>query len=500
MTTALDPDLVRCTLADQGWRLNHLYAITDKDGRCIPFEMNWAQQAFFESIHTNNLILKARQLGFSTFINLLQLDTALFVPNMACGVIAHTDEAAMELFRRNIKFPYDHLPDAIKAINPPVSDSAHQFRFKNGSSIRVATSMRSGTIQILHISEFGKICAQFPHRAREIVTGSLETVGKGNLVVIESTAEGNEGYFYDYAQTAKSISDSGKSAGLSDFRFFFFPWWKEPSYRLNAPQLIPPALTAQFERIEADCGCVLDQEQRNWYAAKRAKLGDDCFREYPSTPDEAFFLSMEGSYYLQQIAAARQSGRIGVYPPDPRAPINTSWDIGIHDYTAIWLHQQVGQQQRFIGYMEGNGEPLQYYVDQIMAFPRQGFVLGTHYLPHDARKRDPKDGVCYADAAEQLGLRPLVIVDTPDLLGGIQQTRDRLAVAHFDEERCAEGLKRLSGYRKEWSERLGAYTSRPRHDESSHGADAFRMWAQGYQPPTAARRASSRRPVSALCV
>ena len=133
--TAIDPALVKSTLAEQVWRLNHLYAITDKDGKKIPFEMNDAQQKFLTEIHSNNLILKARQLGFSTFINLLQLDTALFVPNTACGVIAHTDDAAMELFRRNIKFPYDHLPDVVKTLNPPTSDSAHQIRFKNGSGI-----------------------------------------------------------------------------------------------------------------------------------------------------------------------------------------------------------------------------------------------------------------------------------------------------------------------------------------------------------------------------
>lgn len=479
----IDASAIRRTIADQAWRLDNLYFITNKDGKKIPFRMNWAQKAFFDEIHCNNLILKARQLGFSTFINLLQLDTSLFVPNTSCGVIAHNDDAAKELFRDNVKFPYDNLPDGVKSLSPAITDSAHQYRFKNGSSIRVATSMRSGTIQILHVSEFGKICAQFPHRAREIVTGSLETVGAGNLVIIESTAEGNDGYFYDYTQAAKAISDAGKAPGRADYRFFFFPWWKEPTYRLADPQILSPSLLEYFGKVEAEIGVKLDQEQRNWYASKRAKLGDDCFREYPSTADEAFNVSIEGAYYIQQISKARQDGRIGKVPIDPRAPINTFWDIGIDDFTAIWVHQHIGKAHHFVGYHEGSGEPLQYYASLILdKYKKPGVVMGSHYFPHDAAKRDPKDGRTYADEAEKLGLNPLKVVQTPDLLKGIQDVRDGLATAHFDEENCMQGIARLSAYRKDWNDRMGCFSNRPRHDDNSHGADALRMWAQGYKP------------------
>ena len=82
------------TLGSQRWRLDNLYWIIDKQGRRIKFRMNWAQRELFEQLHCNNLILKVRQLGLSTLVNLLQLDTALFVPNTACGVIAHNDDSA----------------------------------------------------------------------------------------------------------------------------------------------------------------------------------------------------------------------------------------------------------------------------------------------------------------------------------------------------------------------------------------------------------------------
>lgn len=495
----LDVAAVRQTLAEQAWRLNNLYWITDKDGHRVQFRLNWAQKEFFDAIHCNNLILKARQLGFSTFINLLQLDTSIFVANTACGVIAHNDDAAKELFSRNIKYPYDNLADSVKALAPAVTDSAHQFKFKNGSSIRVATSMRSGTIQILHISEFGKICAKFPERAREIVTGSLETVGAGNLVIIESTAEGNDGYFYEYAQAARAVADANRKPRVSEYKFFFFPWWKEPTYRQKEPEIIGATLQAYFEKVEAEIGRALDAEQRNWYAAKRNKLGVDCYREYPSTPDEAFMASLEGTYYTAQLAEARQTGRIGFFPPDPRSPINTFWDLGIDDYTAIWFHQRIGSQNRFFHYLEGEGEALPHYANQVFDWQKRGYVLGTHYMPWDADIRDKKDGKKYADAAEEIGLRPIKIVRTPDLLGGIQAARSAIMTCAFDESGCELGLKRLASYRKDYNERTQTFMDRPLHDQASHGADAFRMFAQGYTPPIM-RSAHKQHATPAKCV
>lgn len=468
------------TLGNQRWRLNNLYWITDKDGNKIRFRMNWMQVELFNNLHNNNIILKARQLGASTFINLLMLDTALFVPNTSCGVIAQTDQIAKELFQRNIRFPYEKLEDALKILTFAKSENTHSFRFQNGSSIRVATSLRGGTMQILHVSEFGKICAQFPHRAREIMTGSLETVGQGNLVLIESTAEGQDGYFYRMCQTAKALADAKKTLSPADFKFFFFPWWKEPTYVLDTPTPIDDELAAYFERIEGEIGQALSPAQRSWYAAKRAQLGEDMLREYPATPDEAFAMSVEGSYYIKQLSIARREQRIGALPIDARAPINTFWDIGIDDATAIWLHQEVGAQHRFVHYIEGSGEPLQYYINRIREVVGS-HVIGTHYMPHDAAIRDPKDGKTYQQMAEQLGLYPIKIVRTEDLLAGIQSTRDMLSVAYFDEERCALGLKHLQNYKKEWNHSMGCFSNRPRHDDHSHGADALRMWAQGYR-------------------
>jgi hypothetical protein len=122
------------------------------------------------------------------------LDRCLFNSNQHAGIIAHAREDAEMLFRR-VKFAYDSLPMEIKAIQPANTDNAGELQLSNGSTLRVGTSMRSSALQYLHISEFGKICAKFPDKIREIVTGSLNAIAPGQYIFIESTVEGRESIF-----------------------------------------------------------------------------------------------------------------------------------------------------------------------------------------------------------------------------------------------------------------------------------------------------------------
>ena len=189
-----DPSLIvlKRILNDPFLRLNSLYYIVDKAGKKTKFRLNWAQEELYKNMWYCNVILKARQLGLSTFVGLLFLDRCLFNDNVSAGIIAHTREDAEKLFKR-IKFSYDNLPDFIKDERKATTDSARELQFSNGSYLRVGTSMRGSTLQYLHISEFGKICAKFPEKAQEIITGSLNTLASGQYVFIESTAEGSGG-------------------------------------------------------------------------------------------------------------------------------------------------------------------------------------------------------------------------------------------------------------------------------------------------------------------
>jgi len=98
-----EDDLTRC-LKDKRWRMNNLYFIKDARGKMVKFQFNHAQSVFFEAMHTKNIILKARQLGFTTFIQVYMLDEAVFNKNTNSGVIAHTKNDAITFFKDKIKY------------------------------------------------------------------------------------------------------------------------------------------------------------------------------------------------------------------------------------------------------------------------------------------------------------------------------------------------------------------------------------------------------------
>lgn len=153
--------------------------------------------------------------------------------NINAAIVADRAFSSREIFRDKVKFAYDNLNPVIKSLVPASRDNANELRFANGSVYRVSTSLRSGTLQLLHISEFGKICRESPTRAQEIISGALNTVQAGQFITIESTAEGREGHFYDMVKKAQEKQDRGNALGVLDFKIFFYPWWKHPEYRLE---------------------------------------------------------------------------------------------------------------------------------------------------------------------------------------------------------------------------------------------------------------------------
>lgn len=501
--TVLEEGLAR--LRDPHWRLRNLYWIVDKDGRELKFSPWPEQQRFVDRLWYRNLVLKSRQRGFSTVIQLMMLDRCLSVPNTSAAVIAQGKDEAEEIFRTKLKFAYDRLPASIREVCPLVKETAASLVFGNGSSLRVTTSGRSATLQFLHVSEFGTICAKYPDKAEEIVTGALPAVDQNGIVCIESTARGQEGAFYDMAMRAIELdqlcrADPSRKLAKSDYRFHFAPWWEAPEYTADPAKVaISPADNAYFARLEAELGRQITPEQRAWYVGKRdADFGGDrelMMREYPATPEEAFAQSVDGVYLADQLAAARREGRITAVPHDPGRPVNTFWDLshGGNDDVAIWFHQRVGLRDHFIRFIEGSGEPYGYYVKQTQEL---GYVWGKHYLPHDADRRFPgaEATPTIRDMLEGLGLRNIEIVPRiADVTAGIQMMRDDFGHYWFDETNCAAGLKHLGLYRKEWNDRLGCWRETPREDGHQHAADALRQKAQAYSEPTTYRRRAGRR-------
>lgn len=457
--------------ADPRWRLNNLYWITDKAGKRIKFEMNWAQEALFKHMHFQNLILKARQLGFTTFIQLFLLDQCVFNSNVRAGTVAHTLDDAKVIFRDKIKYPYESLPEVIQEQVRANKDTANELLFSNNSSIRVGTSLRSGTLQLLHISEYGKICAKYPEKAREIKTGALNTVEQGQIVFIESTAEGQEGHFFEMCAAAQAKQRMASRLTPLDFKFHFFPWWKNHGYALDpAGVVIPPTVEDYFAKLQAVHGVALTAAQKAWYVKKAETQEDDIKREYPATPEEAFEAAVEGAYYAVQMAKVESDGRICHVPYEPSLPVETAWDIGMNDNTAIWFFQRFLREIRLIDHYSNSDEGLSHYVDVL---ERKPYKYGAAWVPHDIKVREwLADGKTRIAAMIEKGLKPKLI-PAHAIADRIHATRQTLARCVFDEEKTADGVKSLKSYRKEWDDERGIWKDKPRHDQASHDADSF---------------------------
>lgn len=473
MTSSTDLTMAQKRLADPRWRLNNLYNIITKQGNKTLFRLNWAQEELYNNMWYCNIILKARQLGMSTFVCLLFLDRCLFNSNCSAGIIAHTLEDAQQMFRR-VKFAYDSLPDELKKLVSADNDTSQMLKFSNGSSLRVGTSLRSSTFQYLHISEFGKVCSKTPEKAREIITGSLNTIAVGQYVFIESTAEGRSGFFYEMCKQAQALSDAGKELSKLDFKFHFFPWQGEPSYRIGSTPLISQEMHEYFISL-ASRGIHLEEEQKNWYALRFTTQGDDMKREFPSTPDECWEVSNLGTYYAKHISEARIEKRICHVPHDESLPTFSAWDIGYNDSNAIWFFQVYGKEIRLIDYIEGSGESLAHWLGVVKSKP---YVYEKHLCPHDVLVHEYTSGMSRQVSARKMGIH-LLAVQKVDLIPGIDQARNILNRCWFDEKKCAQGIKALENYKKEWNDRTGCWASQPLHSWASHGADAFRTLATG---------------------
>ena len=459
-------------LADPLWRINNLYHIRDVNGKMVRFSMNWAQKSLYGNAHPCEIVLKCRQIGITTYYNIIALDKVLWTENFQAGIIAQTFDDASRIFKDKLKFAYDHLHPGIKPLFRLVGDSAKELAFTHGSVIRVGTSLRSHTLQMLHVSEFGKICAKDPERAREIITGSLNTVHSGQSIIIESTAEGREGYFYDMCKNAEAKAQDNLSP--SDFRFCFFPWWKHGEYIEHKPIQAEPYLTEYFDKLFLK-GIKLNPLQKIWYARKWELLKEDMTREYPSYPEEAFSASKEGYWYATAMKELYETGHICNVSYDRALPVHTAWDLGQADFMVIWFFQITRQGDiNVIDYFQRKDCDL---VQVASILQQKGYLYATHIWPHDARARD-RAGITFEQQARSLNLSGLVL-EQANIQDGIRISRSTLGRCWFDQTKCKEGLLSLETYKKRWNSAIGGFSAEPVHDDSSHGSDAFRYLCCG---------------------
>ena len=471
------------------WRLNNIYHIVDELSNDIIFKMSTRPvlETCYDSMWYWNLILKARQHGITTLIDLFMLDSCLFNNNVHAGIIAHDLKSAQRIFYNKIKYPYEHLPQELKDVRVLEKSDSMELRFSNGSSIWVGTSMRSATLRMLHISELAKICAKYPEKALEIKTGALPTLHEGSYLFIESTAEGAAGMFYDAAQVSQLSTIEADKSGLKlnqqQVRFHFFAWYEHPGNKTEPTGIrISDTLRDYFKVLREKDGIDLSPEQMAWYALKRdgpAGLGKYMKREHPSTVQEAFEQSVEGAVYAEEMELARNEGRIGFYPWDQTMPVYTFWDVGYRHATAVTFAQFIKEQIRIIDFHSEKGRGAAYHAAEVR---NKDYVYADHFGPHDIMNHEKGSGIVLKDTYDSLLGRIMRVVERPKLKAdGISAVSDCFNRMVFNEPTTRELCKALSFYRYEWDEDKACFSKNPVDDWAADPADSMQTLAMQYR-------------------
>jgi phage terminase large subunit len=267
-------------------------------------------------------------------------------------------------------------------------------------------------------------------------------VDRGGSALFLGTPNGKN-QFYEIAQHAKAREAAGD------------PDWFYREYKASETGLLDPAYLAQ---------------------ARQMMTADEYAQEFECS----FEAAVKGAIYSKELEAVRAGHRLTTVPVDPILPVQTAWDLGVGDHTAIWFVQALrGGEVRIIDYYEASGEGLPHYAQVLRD---KGYVYGTHWAPHDIQVREFSSGRSRLETAASLGIRFAVAPDVP-VEDGIHAVRMLLPRCYFDETRTKAGIEALQHYRRDYNARLNEFKATPVHDWASHGADAFRYLAVALKTP-----------------
>ena len=328
-----------------------------------------------------------------------------------------------------------------------LNNTFKQVSFVNGSTIKLKSAerpgrLRGGNSKLFILSEFAEMDPAVLDTIEPIVEAN------GGKIIINFTPKGDN--------HAKGSMES---------------WKKDPEWFTQVIKATDTNVfsTEQLERIRAR---LIDRFIQQGRSETEAIAFFD--QEYMCSFDSPVI----GSYYGAALRLATQQKRITNVPWEANIPVNTYWDLGIGDSTAIWFEQSVGREIRFIDYYESSGEGLSHYAKKLKEKP---YVYGEHIAPHDIEVRELSSGRSRREAAKDLGIDFRIAQNLP-LEDGIEAARSILSRCWFDTTMCERGVSVLKNYHKEWDDKNKTYKDRPAHDWSSHGADAFRYFAVSYQP------------------
>lgn len=286
--------------------------------------------------------------------------------------------------------------------------------------------------------------------------------------------------FDEFGEQPPNIFSEVLRPTLNDFKgwalFLGTPAGKNQFYKTVQEARIDP--TWFYGEYKASQTGIIDPDE---LAAVRKDMTND---EYEQEYECSFEAAVKGAIFSKELEAARTAGRCTTVPWEPVLPVDTDWDLGVGDSTAIWFSQSTRSGEiRIIDYYECSGEGLPHYAQVLKD---KGYTYGEHWAPFDIQVKELASGRSRLEVARTLGIDFRVCPQVP-IEDGIHAARMLFPRCWFDAVKCKAGLEALQHYRRDYNSRLNEFKAVPVHDWASHGADAFRYLAVRHQPPEDAR-------------
>jgi phage terminase large subunit len=356
-------------------------------------------------------------------------------------------------FRQGKAACWDYLKH-YSAVVPGVEKNESELRvnFPNGAQVQILGSDNADSMRGIYSD--GAVFDEYGMQPANVFTEVMRPAFADRMgwAMFIGTPNGKN-QFYDIAQQAKL-------GGTGDDWFF-------AEYKASQTGLIVPAELA----------------------AARSVMTQD---EYDQEFECSFEAAVKGAIYSDQLAQARADNRITRVPYEPLLHVDTDWDLGVGDATAIWFTQSLKTGEiRVIDYYEASGEGLPHYAGVLKAKP---YSYGSHWAPHDIQVREFTSGRSRIEAAQSLGIS-FKIQPKHSSEDGIHAARLLFPKCWFDADKCKAGLEALQHYRRDYNSRLNEFKDTPVHDWASHAADAFRGLASRQTAPKE-RKPGARMPMT----
>lgn len=351
-------------------------------------------------------------------------------------------------------------------------------------------------IRILCAREFQNSISDSVHK---LLSDQIEALGLASFYnILQSRIEGKNGTYFAFEGIKNNVSRIKSYEGI-DY------CWVEEAIKVSKSSwgvLIPtvrkpgsefwlsfnPELETDYTYrrfvLEADDSmfvCRMTYADNPWFPlVLREEMERDKARDYDyylNIWEGHCVQQLEGAIYAKELRRCQEEGRVTRVPWEPTISVDTWWDLGRADKTAIWFGQRVAMQNRLISYYENSLEDITHYVKMLQ---QKGYVYGTVWLPHDAKAKRLGTGKSIQEIMRGYGFNTRIVPNL-SITDGINAARLSFANTWFDEKECAEGMDRLRHYRYKIKD--GRFSNEPDH-EGSDGPDAFRYRAVSMRQPS----------------